>query len=53
MCPGIYASDVKKDNVFRTKNLARYWLKHADIYSKTCVKRPLKTRQNKGLNDKW
>ena len=22
-------------------------------YSKTCVKRPLKNRQNKGLNDKW
>ena len=23
------------------------------IYSKTCVKRPLKNRQNKDLNDKW
>ena len=23
------------------------------LYSKTCVKRPLKTRQNKDLNDKW
>ena len=23
------------------------------IYSKTCVKWPLKNRQNKGLNDKW
>ena len=22
-------------------------------YSKTCVKRPLKNRQNKDLNDKW
>ena len=22
-------------------------------YSKTCVKRPLKNRQNKGLNDNW
>ena len=22
-------------------------------YSKACVKRPLKNRQNKGLNDKW
>ena len=22
-------------------------------YSKTCLKRPLKKRQNKGLNDKW
>ena len=23
------------------------------LYSKTCVKRPLKNRQNKDLNDKW
>ena len=23
------------------------------FYSKTCVKRPFKNRQNKGLNDKW
>ena len=23
------------------------------IYSKTCVKRPLKNRQNKALNDRW
>ena len=23
------------------------------MYSKTCVKRPLKNIQNKGLNDKW
>ena len=22
-------------------------------YSKTCVKQPLKNRQNKGLNDNW
>ena len=22
-------------------------------YSKTCVKRPLKNKQNKGLNDNW
>ena len=33
-------------------------VKHWDIsasckYSKTCVKRSLKNRQNKGLNDKW
>ena len=25
----------------------------AGIYSKTCVKRPLKNRQNKDLYDKW
>ena len=25
----------------------------APIYSKTCVKRPLKNRQNKDLYDKW
>ena len=23
------------------------------VYSKTCLKRPLKNRQNKGLKDKW
>ena len=23
------------------------------VYSKTCLKRPLKNRQNKDLNDKW
>ena len=23
------------------------------IYSKTCLKLPLKNRQNKGLKDKW
>ena len=23
------------------------------VYSKTCVKQPLKNRQNKGLNDNW
>ena len=26
---------------------------HNLYYSKTCIKRPLKNRQNKGLNDKW
>ena len=25
----------------------------AGLYSKTCVKRPLKNRHNKDLNDKW
>ena len=25
----------------------------AQIYSKTCVKRPLKNRQNKDLNNNW
>ena len=23
------------------------------VYSKTCLKRPLKNRQNKGIKDKW
>ena len=26
---------------------------YTNVYSKTCVKRPLKNRQNKDLNDKW
>ena len=28
-------------------------LVYIHIYSKTCVKRSLKNRQNKNLNDKW
>ena len=28
-------------------------VKQLCTHSKTCVKRPLKNRQNKGLNDKW
>ena len=28
--------------------------KHSEVYSKTCVKQPLKNRQNNGLsNDNW
>ena len=30
-----------------------YYLSIYRLYSKTCVKRPLKIRQNKDLNDKW
>ena len=26
---------------------------NGELYSKTCLKRPLKDRQNKGLNGKW
>ena len=29
-----------------------YYILHF-IYGKTCLKRPLKNRQNKDLNDKW
>ena len=29
------------------------YIYHLIKYSKTCVKRPLKTRQNTDLNDKW
>ena len=28
-------------------------LRRHNTYSKTCVKRPLKNRQNKDVNDKW
>ena len=28
-------------------------LKEVFVFSKTCVKRPLKNRQNKDLDDKW
>ena len=36
--------------LYRVKSLVitQIW-----IYSKTCLKRPLKNRQNKDLNDKW
>ena len=27
--------------------------KSQENYSKTCLKRPIKNRQNKGLNDTW
>ena len=32
-----------------------YWLYefHNRLYSKTCVKQPLKNRHNNDLNDKW
>ena len=30
------------------------WYKQVlNVYSKTCLKRPLKNRQNKGLKHKW
>ena len=31
-------------------HLAKYLLK---VHSKTCLKRPIKNRRNKDLNDKW
>ena len=30
-----------------------HWLVYQFKYSKTCLKQPLKNRQNKGLKDKW
>ena len=38
-----------------TKLLTQQWFNILYIfaYSKTCVKEPLKSRQNKDLNDKW
>ena len=35
--------------VANDQNAERLYL----LYSKTCVKLPLKNRQNKDLNDKW
>ena len=34
-------------------HLLGYLLIYFGSYSKTCLKRPLKNKQNKDLNDKW
>ena len=34
-------------------HILKYFPPLMTIYSKTCVKRALKNRQNKVLNDKW
>ena len=39
--------------IFFSKALNSLKMKEDDKYSKTCVKWPLKKRQNKDLNDKW
>ena len=36
-----------------TSSVTHHCTTNDKIYSKTYVKRPLKNRQNKGLNDKW
>ena len=47
-----------KKRFTRSDELTRHLRTHTGkqgctIYSKTCLKRPLKNRQNKGLKDKW
>ena len=37
----------------KNKQCSRHYTFCILIYSKTCVKLPLKNRQNKDLNDKW
>ena len=42
------------ESLVRTlSKLSTMTAKEVNIYSKTCVKRPLKNRHNKDLNDKW
>ena len=43
--PKVYKSLLIKVNILV--------LLQGEVYSKTFVKRPLKNRRNKGLNDKW
>ena len=51
---------LKKKFLFQKKVLLLYKVSTVNfchvkklVYSKTCVKRPLKNKQNKDLNDKW
>ena len=47
---------VGEDRLFNISGLNSYMftiILTEFIYSKTCLKQPLKYRQNKGLKDKW
>ena len=44
---------VKKDHINIPKVPSSQGQAQNKFYSKTCVKWPLKIRQNKDLNDKW
>ena len=43
----------KSFNVFNLTSLYAINMECLTKYSKICLKRPLKNRQNKGLNGKW
>ena len=49
------ALKVSENGKYRVQSLYTrpYYIKPIWRYSKTCVNRPLKNRQNKGLNDNW
>ena len=49
--PKTYVKRMGKKTQFYAQKFCLSWA--MDIYSKTCVKRPLKNRKNKDLNDKW
>ena len=63
LCPNCLQRLSVDDNLLRTrKELKEYFTIFKDynevnkkilIFSKTCVKRPFKNRQNKDLDDKW
>ena len=42
----------KNNHLLRQDNALAHLFYHV-TYSKTCLKRPIKNRQNIGLNDKW
>ena len=48
-----FAIAVKLKTIHSHAFSAHLFEEKSDNYSKTCLKRPLKNRQNKGLKDKW
>ena len=54
---GLYKKDTKKKTGPAEQNMVCLVLIsvqcHFLRYSKTCLKRPIKNRHNKGLEDKW
>ena len=52
-----FQSNYSTDSGIPMKAFQYQWNSHErnplPVYSKTCLKRPLKNRQNKGLKDRW
>ena len=48
-----YNSSKATSSIQLRKTQVEPWWAQPKTYSKTCVKWPLKNRQNKDLNDKW
>ena len=48
-----HVEDSRKGKSEKKKGHIKVLIFYLIIYNKTCLKRPLKNRQNKDLNDKW